>query len=114
MFGIVMDKTDAYMEILRLRNISQHDQLTGLYNASYLKKEGQKILDGNRSRVNALVFCDLDNRRINASIGLAFAQRESESMEDLINRADRAMYRVKRTEKNGIAIYDKSDEAGPV
>ena len=33
----------------------------GLYNASYLKKEGQKILDGNRSRVNALVFCDLDN-----------------------------------------------------
>ena len=46
-FGIVMDKTDAYMEILRLRNISQHDQLTGLYNASYLKKEGQKILDGN-------------------------------------------------------------------
>ncbi len=190
-FGIVMDKTDAYMEILRLRNISQHDQLTGLYNASYLKKEGQKILDSNRSRVNALVFCDLDNlkfvndnyghemgdhylkamadlltdiafgeqcmavrlsgdefvlffygysdrktiedkvrsgykgrssiqlpdgtsRRINASIGLAFAQRESESMEDLINRADRAMYRVKRTEKNGIAIYDKSDEAGPV
>ena len=190
-FGIVIDKTDAYMEILRLRNISQHDQLTGLYNASYLKKEGQKILDGNRSRVNALVFCDLDNlkfvndnyghemgdhylkamtdlltgiafgeqcmavrlsgdefvlffygysdrktiedkvrsgyegrssiqlpdgtsRRINASIGLAFAQRESESMEDLINRADRAMYRVKRTEKNGIAIYDKSDEAGPV
>ena len=190
-FGIVMDKTDAYMEILRLRNISQHDQLTGLYNASYLKKEGQKILDGNRSRVNALVFCDLDNlkfvndnyghemgdhylkamadlltdiafgeqcmavrlsgdefvlffygyserktiedkvrsgyegrssiqlpdgtsRRINASIGLAFAQRESESMEDLINRADRAMYRVKRTEKNGIAIYDKTDEAGPV
>ena len=190
-FGIVIDKTDAYMEILRLRNISQHDQLTGLYNASYLKKEGQKILDGNRSRVNALVFCDLDNlkyvndnyghemgdrylkamadlltgiasgeqcmavrlsgdefvlffygyserktiedkvrsgyegrssiklpdgtnRRINASIGLAFAQRESESMEDLINRADRAMYRVKRTEKNGIAIYDKTDEAGPV
>lgn len=190
-FGIVIDKTDAYMEILRLRNISQHDQLTGLYNASYLKKEGQKILDSNRSRVNALVFCDLDNlkyvndnyghemgdhylramadllteiasgeqciavrlsgdefvlffygysdrrtieskvrdgyegrssiqlpdgtsRRINASIGLAFAQRESESMEDLINRADRAMYRVKRTEKNGIAIYDKSDEAGPV
>ena len=35
-------------------------------------------------------------------------------MKELINRADRAMYRVKRTEKNGIAIYDKTDEAGPV
>ena len=43
-----------------------------------------------------------------------YVRRESESMKDLINRADRAMYRVKRTEKNGIAIYDKSDEAGPV
>ena len=41
-FGIVMDKTDAYMEILRLRNISQHDQLTGLYNASYLKRRGRR------------------------------------------------------------------------
>ena len=57
---------------------------------------------------------DGTNHRINASVGLAFAQRESERMEDLINRADRAMYRVKRTEKNGIAIYDKTDEAGPV
>lgn len=188
-FGVVIDKTDAYKEILRLRNISQHDQLTGLYNGSYLKKEGQKILDKNEKKVNALVFCDLDNlkyvndnyghemgdrylqamaklltemtvgeqcmavrlsgdefvlffygysdrrtieekvragyegrgsielpdgtlRRINASIGLAYAQRESENMDDLINRADRAMYRVKHTEKNGIAIYDKSDEAG--
>lgn len=186
-FGMVIDKTDAYKEIVRLRNISQHDQLTGLYNSAYLKKEGQKILDGNRNRVNALVFCDLDNlkyindsfghemgdrylqamagmlssmaeekqciavrlsgdefalffygydnrrvieemvrkgyeerpsillpdgtsHRINASVGLAFAQRETERMEDLLNRADRAMYRVKHGEKNGIAIYDKSDE----
>ena len=190
-FGMVIDKTDAYKEIVRLRNISQHDQLTGLYNAAYLKKEGQKILDDNRNLVNALVFCDLDNlkyindnfghemgdrylkamadmladmaapeqcvavrlsgdefvlffygygdretilnkvkegyeqrpfiqlpdgtrHRINASVGLAFAQRETERMDDLINRADRAMYRVKHGSKNGIAVYDKSDEAGPV
>lgn len=190
-FGMMIDKTDAYKEIVRLRNISQHDQLTGLYNAAYLKKEGQKILDDNRNLVNALVFCDLDNlkyindnfghemgdrylkamadmladmaapeqcvavrlsgdefvlffygygdretilnkvkegyeqrpfiqlpdgtrHRINASVGLAFAQRETERMDDLINRADRAMYRVKHGSKNGIAVYDKSDEAGPV
>ena len=189
-FGMMIDKTDAYKEIVRLRNISQHDQLTGLYNAAYLKKEGQKILDDNRNMVNALVFCDLDNlkyindnfghemgdrylkamadmladmaaqeqcvavrlsgdefvlffygysdretilnkveegygqrplihlpdgtnHRINASVGLAFAQRETERMDDLINRADRAMYRVKHGNKNGIAVYDKSDEAGP-
>jgi len=46
-------------------------------------------------------------------VGLAFAQRETERMDDLINRADRAMYRVKHGNKNGIAVYDKSDEAGP-
>lgn len=187
-FGMIIDKTDAYMEILRLRNLSQHDHLTGLYNGAYLRKEGQRILDQNRNRVNALVFCDLDNlkyvndnyghemgdrylkamadlmremaageqciavrlsgdefvllfygyedrktiedkirtgyesrssielpdgvsHRVNASMGLAFAQRENEVMEDLMKRADRAMYRVKHTEKNGIAVYDKSDEA---
>mgnify|MGYP006910469899 FL=1 len=27
-FGMMIDKTDAYKEIVRLRNISQHDQLT--------------------------------------------------------------------------------------
>lgn len=189
-FGIVIDKTDAYKEIVRLRTISQHDPLTGLYNSAYLKKEGQKILDDNSSRVNALVFCDLDNlkyindnfghemgdnylkamagmlsdmakeerciavrlsgdefvlffygygsraaiedkvrdgyekrpsirlpngteHQINASIGVAYAQREYERMDDLISRADKAMYRVKHGKKNGIAIYDKSDEAGP-
>ena len=185
-FGMVIDKTDAYQEILRLKDISQHDQLTNLYNSSFLKKEGQILLDANRRRVNALVFCDLDNlkyvndnyghgmgdrylkamadllldmakgerciavrlsgdefvlffygyddrktienkirekydqrpslilpdgtsRRINASIGLAFAQRDSESIEDLLKRADRAMYRVKRNAKNGIAVYEKAD-----
>lgn len=186
-FGMVIDKTDAYKEILRLRNISQHDQLTGLYNGAYLKKEGQRLLDENGNMVNGLVFCDLDNlkyindtyghkagdqylnamaelmndiasgeqcitvrlagdefvlffygykdrkiiedklssgyeargeitlpdgtsRRINVSMGLAFAQRESERLDDLLNRADKAMYRVKHTRKNGIAVYDKSYE----
>lgn len=190
-FGLVIDKTDAYKEIVRLRNISQHDQLTGLYNAAYLKKEGQKILDQNSMKVNGLAFFDLDNlkyindnfghetgdrylkamadmlasmadgepcvavrlsgdefvlffygygargeiesrvrkgyekrpsiqlpdgssHQLNASVGLAFAQREMERMDDLINRADRAMYRVKHGEKNGIAVYDKSDETGQI
>lgn len=188
-FGMVIDKTDAYKEILRLTEISQHDQLTGLYNGAFLRKEGQAILEANQNRVNALVYCDLDNlkkvndnyghemgdrylkamaellldiakgercmavrlsgdefalffygyddrkiienkirskydqrpsltlpdgtsRRLSASIGLAFAQRESESMEGLLKRADRAMYRVKRTQKDGITVYEKSDEAG--
>lgn len=186
-FGMVIDKTDAYKEILRLRNISQHDQLTGLYNGAYLKKEGQRLLDENVNMVNGLVFCDLDNlkyindtyghktgdqylkamagllsdiasgeqciavrlagdefvlffygysdrgaikdklvsgyeargelllpdgtsRRINMSMGLAFARGSSERLDDLLNRADKAMYEVKHTHKNGIAVYGEADE----
>lgn len=190
-FGIVIDKTDAYNEIERLRDISQHDQLTGLYNSAYLKNEGPGLLEKNRSRVNALVFCDLDNlkyindsfghemgdrylkamadlldsmtegenciavrlsgdefalffygyensqmieriveegyerrpflrlpggteHRINASIGIACARKGTEDMDSLLRLADRAMYRVKHGNKNGIAIYGKLDKAGPV
>ena len=83
------------------------------YGYSERKTIEDKVRSGYEGR-SSIQLPDGTSRRINASIGLAFAQRESESMEDLINRADRAMYRVKRTEKNGIAIYDKTDEAGPV
>ena len=185
-FGMVVDKTDAFKEIMRLRDLSQHDQLTGLYNAAYLKVKGQQYLNENRLKVNGLIFCDLDNLkyindtyghstgdrylqemagmlsnmakaercipvrisgdefalffygydtrqeiekkirdgyenrplmelpdgskcRINASVGLAYAQRETEDIEDLLKRADQAMYYVKRHRKNGIAIYGKLD-----
>ena len=185
-FGMVVDKTDAFREIMRLRDLSQHDQLTGLYNAAYLKIKGQQYLDENRPKVNGLIFCDLDNLkyindtyghstgdhylqmmagflkdisrgercipvrisgdefavlfygygdrreiekivrdgyenrpfmelpdgikcRINASVGLAYAQREKEDIADLLKRADQAMYYVKRHQKNGIAIYGKPD-----
>lgn len=185
-FGMVVDKTDAFKEIMRLRDLAQHDQLTGLYNALYLKVKGQQYLDENRSKVNGLVFCDLDNLkyindtfghstgdqylqamaellndmaegercipvrisgdefalfyygyetrqeieqkvrcgygsrpfmelpdgskcRITASAGLAYAQRETEDIGDLLKRADQAMYYVKRNQKNGIAIYAKPD-----
>lgn len=190
-FGTVIDKTDAYNEIERLRDISQHDQLTGLYNSVYLKSSGQTFLDGNRDKVNAMVFCDLDNLklvndgfghetgdcylkamakllasmaegercivvrlsgdefamffygyenrkmiegivekgyerrpalglpdgtdlRLNASIGIAYARRGAEDMNSLLRRADRAMYRVKHGNKNGIAIYGKPDKMGQV
>lgn len=84
-FGMMIDKTDAYKEIVRLRNISQHDQLTGLYNAAYLKKEGQKILDDNRNMVNALVFCDLDNLKyINDNFGHEMGDRYLKAMADML------------------------------
>ena len=72
------------------------------YGYSDRKTIEDKVRSGYEGR-SSIQLPDGTSRRINASIGLAFAQRESERMEDLINRAE-----------NGIAIYDKTDEAGPV
>ena len=94
-----------------MANPNQHPS-AGLVDATL--QNLKNLVDVNTIIGDTIQLPDGTSRRINASIGLAFAQRESERMEDLINRADRAMYRVKRTEKNGIAIYDKTDEAGPV
>lgn len=84
-FGTVIDKTDAYNEIERLRDISHHDQLTGLYNSTYLKNEGQKLLDRNRDRENAMVFCDLDNlKQINDNFGHETGNRYLKAMAGLL------------------------------
>lgn len=84
-FGTVIDKTDAYNEIERLRDISHHDQLTGLYNSTYLKNEGQKLLDRNRDRENAMVFCDLDNlKHINDNFGHETGNRYLKAMAELL------------------------------
>lgn len=79
------------------------------YGYSSREEVEQKIRDGYEKR-HAMTLPDGKEVQVNASIGLAFAQRESESMEELLKRADRAMYRIKRGEKNGIAVYGKSDE----
>ena len=190
-FGIVIDKTNEYREIQRLRKLSQNDQLTGLYNGAYLRKEGQRLLEQNKGKVNACVFCDLDglkyvndnfghktgdrylramagllreiaegercipvriagdefvlffygyedrrylerlvvdaySRRpiirlsgqdgkeeeylLSASMGMAYGQRGEDNIEDMISRADKAMYRVKKGGKNGFTVYEHQDE----
>lgn len=56
-----MDKTAEYQKISQLRFVSEHDFLTKLHNASYLREQGSNLLEKHRGRVNAMLFCDLDN-----------------------------------------------------
>lgn len=44
--------------------------------------------------------------RISASIGIALGQAETESFEKLYEKADEALYEVKREQKNGYKIYE--------
>ena len=60
-FGVVIDKTAEYKKISQLRFASEHDFLTKLHNASYLKARGGELLQKHQGRCNAMVFCDLDN-----------------------------------------------------
>lgn len=183
MFGVVIDKTADYQQICRLRSLSEHDQLTGLYNAGYIRKEGARLLAENKDKVNAAIFCDLDNLKyvndhfghnigdkyivgmsealremarghncicarmsgdefavlfygfrsveeikelvegeywkkkaietpdggkymIRASVGLAYAEK-GEGIGELLEHADKAMYIVKNSTKNGISVYKK-------
>lgn len=60
-FGVVTDKTAEYQQIEQFRFASEHDYLTGLSNAAFLKSRGEELLKEHRGTVNALAFCDLDN-----------------------------------------------------
>lgn len=188
-FGVVMDKTVEYHKISQLRFASEHDFLTKLNNASYMREQGDKLLSRHQEKINAMMFCDLDNLKyvndhyghsmgdtyivamadklkwctdklqrempekdviaarisgdefavlfagfdsreqiqdivamlyrkkcfirlsekeefpVRVSIGFAYADKEHTSVEQLLKCADKAMYAVKSSDKNGVALY---------
>ncbi len=48
---------------------------------------------------------------LSASIGIAFSPRDGDSVEDLMRRADSAMYRAKNGGRNGVQVFEAQDEA---
>lgn len=89
-FGVVIDKTADYRQIRRLRFLSEHDQLTSLYNAGYMKEEGAVLLRENKDKVNAAVFCDLDNLKyVNDHFGHNIGDRYIVGMADALRRLER-------------------------
>lgn len=82
-FGVVLDKTVEYQKISQLRFASEHDFLTKLSNASYLKRQGAKLLKKHSGKVNAMMFCDLDNLKyVNDHYGHSMGDAYIEAMAD--------------------------------
>lgn len=183
-FCVITDKTAEFEQIVQLRFASEHDYLTKLYNASYLEEKGSVLLEAMTEKVNALLFCDLDNLKyindtyghsigdhyimgmaqklkdlrerpgcivarisgdefavlltgfdsreeiyalvcemyqkkheielpnggkyaVKASIGIAYQESSSDTVEILMKRADEAMYKIKHTTKDGIGVYEE-------
>ncbi len=193
-FGVVIDKTAEYKKISQLRFASEHDFLTKLHNASYMKAHGSELLEKHRGKCNAVVFCDLDNLKyvndhyghemgdayirtmaarmrdcaeilqktagveaiaarisgdefamflagfdtkeavreavvslyrderticlpdgavfaVRASIGFAYEGEETDTIEKLLKCADAAMYFIKKSCKNSVAVYTGEGQA---
>ncbi len=94
-FGVVMNKTAEYQKISQLQFVSEHDFLTKLHNAAYVKQYGNKLLKKHAGKVNAVLFCDLDNlKRVNDCYGhsmgdqyiIAMAERLRGCAEELHKR----------------------------
>ena len=85
-FGVVMDKTVEYKKISQLKFVSEHDYMTKLYNASYMKEQGEKLLEKHRGKVNAMMFCDLDNLKyVNDHYGHSMGDAYIIAMADKMN-----------------------------
>lgn len=57
--GIILDITDKKVNEYHIKNLKDHDLLTGLYNRSYMERE-LNILDKNNLLPISLAICDID------------------------------------------------------
>ena len=76
------------------------------------KKQAKMIAERIRLRIKDHLFLqNLGlNLRLTASFGIASFPEDAQEMEDLINKADQAMYRVKKRGKDGVECYSEEDE----
>ena len=81
--------------------------LPGVSSSCVAEKKARDILD----EVNRIVIPPLGS--VNCSIGISIADTGDITTEELLNRADRALYYVKERGKAGFAIYQKNFANGP-
>lgn len=68
--GMIQDVDKEYQEKLRLKEKSERDSLTGLYNKEAFKKRCKKYLRSIEDENCALIFVDLDNfKSVNDTLG---------------------------------------------
>lgn len=78
--------------------------LTNIHDRSSLELIARKILE----ECSHPLFIDGSECRIGLSMGIAIYPDDGEQIDELVNRSDSAMYRIKRESKNGFSFY--SDE----
>lgn len=74
---------------------------TNVYNQSQLEKAAESIQQVFRQQVEV----DEHKVKVEASIGVSMYPDHGKDIEDLLRKADQAMYQRKRGNKNGLAVY---------
>ena len=77
--------------------------ITDIINKNKLKELSNKILKATNRPLNFLK----QNRTVSLSIGISRDKNNTLSTDDLIDKADNAMYFVKKSKKNDFAFYDE-------
>lgn len=100
---VLRDVANLCREILREGDLFCRyggEEFTGILieaNAESARSTGQRLLEGIRAHVTKT---DAGNITITASIGTATINEEDESLQDMLNRADTALYAAKKKGRN--------------
>lgn len=88
--GIIVDITESKRQFLQIQYLSDHDQLTGLYNRSYFESERNRINREKRSPV-ALLYADINGLKlINDAFGSGAGDRIIQKTAELLRSSVRS------------------------
>lgn len=85
--------------------------LSGVESTETVRNLGRRLVDAAQQPISVeLDTAGIAEAKIGASIGAAFAPSQASSREDLLHRADVAMYAAKRAGKNTVRVYESQME----
>jgi diguanylate cyclase (GGDEF)-like protein/PAS domain S-box-containing protein len=110
--GLVADISERKALVEHLKNMAEHDGLTGLYNRGYFQSELERVVERARRAGNqsyALLYIDLDNfKYVNDTLGHAAGDRVLIEVAAILNKRARKSDLIARLggDEFAVLLYD--------